>query len=66
MAVAGSKQISDDISGDAEQAGMAERHQTGVTDEHVKPQREHRVEQHLARDIDVIDLLDGVGHSDQR
>ena len=66
MAVAGSKQISDDISGDAEQAGMAERHQAGVTDEHVKPQREHRVEQHLARDIDVIDLLDGVGHSDQR
>ena len=66
MAVPGGEKISDDITGDAEQAGMAERHQAGVAHQHVEPQREHRVEQDLARDIDVIDLLDGVGHSDQR
>ena len=66
MAVAGSQQISDDISGDAEQAGMAERHQAGVADENVKPQCEHSVEQDLASDIDVVDLLDRIGHGDQR
>ena len=66
MAVACGQQISDDIGGNAEQAGMAERHQAGIADENVKPQREHRVEQDLARDIDVIDLLDRVRHRDQR
>ena len=56
MAVTGGEQIGGDISGDAEQPGMAERNQAGIADQHVEPEREDGVEQDLARDIDVIDF----------
>ena len=66
VAVAGDQERSDRIARHAEQPGMAERHQAGVTDQDVQPEREDRVEQNLAGDIDVIGLGDRIRHRDQR
>ena len=58
MAVARLQQQRGGIAGDGEQAGVAERDQAGVADQHVEREREHREQQDLARDVDVVGVAD--------
>ena len=66
MAVAGLQHVAGGIGRDAEQAGMAERDQAGITDQHVQPEREDGVEQNLAGDVDVINARHPMRHRDER
>ena len=61
----GDQQIGDDIGGNTEQSGMAERHQSGITNQNIEPEREYRIEQNLTRDIHVIHFFDRVRHHRQ-
>src|SRR5262245_57967328 len=62
MIKAGLQQQRAAVAGDGEQPGMAERYQAGITDQHVEREREHREQQDLARDIDVV----GIAHPQGR
>src|SRR2546423_13999731 len=62
MAGAGIDKKRAGISGDAEQPGMAERDKSGIADQHVEPERKHRVQQDLRRDICVIAVADPERH----
>ena len=44
---------------------MAERHQSGIADQDIEPERENGIEQNLARDVDVIDFTDRKRHGDK-
>ena len=55
MPAAGREQDRRRISGEPEEARMAQRDEPAIADDHVEPQREHGIEQDLARDVDVID-----------
>src|SRR5215469_519406 len=46
------------VGSNAEQAGVPERDKTGVADEHVKPEREDRIQQDLRSYVDVITVAD--------
>ena len=50
---------------DAEEPGVAEAHEPGVAGEHVHAEREDGVEEHLARDVDVVSSADPVRHRGQ-
>src|SRR6516164_3541375 len=67
MPVSRREQVGDDVSGNAEQSGMTKRHQSGIADQNVEPEREYCIEQNLTGDIDVINFLDRVWqhHQDQ-
>src|SRR5580704_5416876 len=54
MAIARRQQVGDGIAGDPEQSGMAERHKSGIADEHAQAERKDGVQKNLAGDIDVI------------
>ena len=58
MAVPGLQHQRRRVAGDREQAGMAERDQAAIADQHVEREREHRQQQDLARDVDVIGVAD--------
>ena len=66
VAEAGGQHVAGGIGRDAEQAGMAERHQAGITDQNVQAQREDGVEQDLARHVDVIDAAHPLRHCRQQ
>ena len=66
VSVAGGEQVGRGVGRHAEQSGVAERHQPGVTHQYAQSQRKDRVEQDLARDVDVIDFFDRVGRGGER
>ena len=45
---------------------MSERNKAGIADQDVQPEREYRVEQNLAGDIDVIGFADDERNGEQR
>src|SRR3974390_1170988 len=66
MPVTELQHVAGGIGRDAEQPGMAERHQPAIADQHVQAEREDGIEQDLAGDVDVIDAEHPVGQREQR
>ena len=58
MAMPGLQHQGSRISGDRKQAGVAERHEAAITDEHVEGERKDREQQDLTGDVDVIRIAD--------
>ncbi len=58
MTVSGLEHQRRGIAGDREQPGMAERDEPAIADQHVEREREHRPQQDLAGDVDVVGVAD--------
>ena len=66
MAKSKLQHVADDVSGDAEQPGMAERHKPGIANQNVQAEGEDREEKDLAGDIDVINAAHPIGQGAER
>ena len=64
--VACGEQIGDRVSRHSRQPGVPERHQPAIADQNIQAERKHRIEQDLARDVDVVRLGNGVRQRKQR